>query len=165
MDSATLNQIAEQIMAKLPTDKDRQAVEKVLDGAVKILYGTPEAQKQTKEFIESVKSPDDIIAGVVTTLFVLYKKSNNTMPWGPAIAAGQILLLEGLAEAADAGKLQLDEKVVADTTKKFIDTILAKLGVSAEQLIDVAKKAAVLGQSGTMQAAAQGGAPQGGGML
>lgn len=161
MDNAKLNTIANQIMERLPTDKDRKAVEKVLDGAIKILYGTPEAQQQTKEFIEGAKSPDDVLEGIVATLFVLYKKSNNTMPWGPAIAAGEILLLEGLAEAADAGKFELTDQVVADATKKFIEAVLNKLGVSTEQVIDVAKKASVLVESGTLQAAA---ASQQGGM-
>lgn len=162
MDNTKLNLIAQQIMDKLPTDKDRQAVEKILDGAMKILYGTPGAQQQTREFIEQARSPDGVIEGIIATLFVLYKKSNNTMPWGPAIAAGEILLLEGLAEAAAAGIFELTDQVVADATKKFIEAVLNKLGVSTEQIIDVAKKASVLGESGTLQAAA---ATQQGGMM
>ncbi len=168
MDNKQLNLIAEGIMKKLPSDKDRQAVEKILSAALKILYGTPEAQQQTDEFMADAKSPEDIINGVVATLFILYRKSNNTMPWGPAIAAGQILLLEGLARASKNGAFELTEELVGDTTEKYIDTILTKLGISTEQIIDVARKASVLTKNGVLPeqpnqlAQPQGGVPAGG---
>lgn len=148
MDDKQLNLIAEGIIQKLPSDKDRQAVEKILSAALKILYGTPEAQQQTDEFTSSAKSPEDVINGVVATLFLLYRKSKNTMPWGPAIAAGQILLLEGLARASKNGAFELTEELVGDATEKYIDTILTKLGISTEQVIDVARKASVLAKNG-----------------
>ena len=148
MDSAQLNQIADGIMQRLPSDKDRQAVDKILSAAIKILYGTPEAEKQTDEFMASAKTPEDIINGIIAALFLLYRKSKNTMPWGPAIAAGQILLLEGLAQAAKHGAFELTEELVGEATEKYIDMILTKLGVSTEQMIDVARKAAVLNKNG-----------------
>ena len=168
MDDKQLNLIAEGIMQKLPSDKDRQAVEKILSAALKILYGTPEAQQQTDEFMSNAKSPEDVINGVVATLFLLYRKSKNTMPWGPAIAAGQILLLEGLARAARNGAFELTEALVGDATEKYIDTILTKLGISTEQVIDVARKASVLTKNGVtpdqtnQPVQPQGGVPTGG---
>ena len=168
MDDKQLNLIAEGIMQKLPSDKDPQAVEKILSAALKILYGTQEAQQQTDEFLSDAKSPEDVINGVAATLFLLYRKSKNTMPWGPAIAAGQILLLEGLARASKNGAFELTEELVGNTSEKYIDTILSKLGISTEQVINVARKASVLAKNGVTPDQAnqpvqpQGGVPAGG---
>lgn len=104
----------------------------------------------------------------MATLFLLYRKSKNTMPWGPAIAAGQILLLEGLARASRNGAFELTEELVGDATEKYIDTILTKLGISTEQVIDVVRKAAVLSKNGVtpdqtnQPVQPQGGVPAGG---
>jgi len=157
MDNAKLNLIANQLMERLPTDKDRQAVEKILDGAVRILYGTDAARKQTEDFIASAKSVDDLITGVMSALMLLYKKSDNTMPWGPAIAAGEIMLLEAMAEAAVKGRMQVDDQTIARATERFVEAILNKLGISTEQLIDVAHKAGALSQSGALAGAVDGG--------
>lgn len=148
MQNDLLNRIAEELMKNLPSGKDRVAVERILSGAVKILYGTPEAAKQTEEFVKTATSVEQLVEGVVSTLLVLHKKSNGTMPWGPAIAAGQILLLEALAEVSDTGAIQITEKTVADATKMFIESVLRTIGVSTEQLIDVAKKAGAVSKAG-----------------
>ncbi len=140
MDTSKLDNLAKQILEAAPSDKDRAAIEKILHGLVQLLRGTPEAAQQTDEFLQNTKDPKEIADGVLANLLLMSQKAKGGFPWGPAIAAGQIMLLEGLLEAQDAGNIKVTDQVVADTTKYFVDRVLEKLGVSADQLVAMTHK-------------------------
>lgn len=147
----TFNMLANGIMQKLPQEKDREAVKKILSGAVTLLFQGEKANEQTDEFIKNAESPEKLVDAIIAVLVLLQKKSKGTMPWGPALAAGEILLLEALARASKAGTVQLTEQMVGDLTKRFIEKLLSVLGISTEHIIDVVRKASLLKTSGMMQ--------------
>lgn len=116
---------------------------KGLDKVVQAGLGTIFSPGGAKLFKEQVTKPGDIVEnaaeGAAKLMGHLFEQSKGTMPMDAMVPGGQIVLLNGLDFLEEAGKIKVDNDVVARATKAYSSYILQLLGVTPEKMNQMIK--------------------------
>lgn len=136
-----LTQAEERIRSQI-RPQDMPAVQKIVLSGRKVLYG-----EQTNQLVmEQLEQPGDkatlVGRGVMLLLLRLYQESKRTLPWGPAVPAGILLICDVLDFAEQIGVLKADAKTLGKATEAFLAAFVRKLGLNPAQLKSMQPSAA-----------------------
>ena len=119
--------------AKVPP-ADKAAYDKIVLAGMKVMFS-----KETHgQLMQGLQQAEDklttAVEGIIGILGILFKESRNTMPVGPMILAGQSLLMEALDFMEQGQMIEVTPEVLGQATQSYIETLLPKLGMSAEKM-------------------------------
>jgi len=77
---------------------------------------------------------EDAVKGAIGLVGVLRRAAKGAMPVDALIPAAMTLMLEALDYAERIGIITVDEGVIDEATKLFVETILPHLGMTPEKL-------------------------------
>lgn len=136
-----LEQIVQGIEAKVsPENKD--AFERAVLAGKKILF-----DKNTHSHMELIKNPQSrkdpvttISTGVTGLAWTMYRQSKSSMPPEVLIMSAVVIMCEALDFAERGLGIQLDNDMVAATSKKLAANLFTKLGIQPDQLQEAINK-------------------------
>jgi hypothetical protein len=145
--------IAERVPPKMRGELDRAVTAGLL-----IMHSPQSHQLMVKQLTKPGDPSANAGEGAAKLVVLLLNQSRGRVPMPVLVAAGQILLCEGLFFMAQAGQIQINNQTVAMATQEYASTLLQMLGVTPDKMQAMAVQAQGMRQQGGMP---QQGMPQG----
>ena len=154
-----LNTTREKILESINPQGLVQAIEKVTEAGKKILY-SPKTRDLVMQELQAEGDMEDIIgAGVAKLTGLVFNEYKKTLPMEVLMPVSMMLMLEVLDFLEQAGKIQVTNEMVAETTQATASAMLQLLGITPEKLQEYVQ------QSGQQMAPEMSGQPQQGGLI
>jgi hypothetical protein len=135
-----LEKIQKAIEDKVPP-KLKMRYNKTVIAGEKMMFGKTHDKMALVSNPEALKDiPETVSRGVAGLMFVLFNRSNETLPLEVLIFAGVNLAIKAL-DFAERGKgAVVDKEVIDETFKKLTEQIFDKLGITKEQMAEAIAK-------------------------
>lgn len=133
MKNALLGKIEQEIMARVPPDKMADT-QKIVAAGMQVMHSPQSHDLMVKQLSGPGDIADKAGEGIAKLMGLLYNQSRRTMPIGPAIAAAQVLLCDGLDFLEQAKQLKVTNELVAEATKSMASNLLQLFGVTKPML-------------------------------
>lgn len=127
-----LKQAAQAVEAKVPAEL-KNTFQRIILAGEKFMYSPKTHEMMMKQM--SGPNPAEAAGEGIAKLFaILFKESKGTLRMEAAIPAMTVLLCEGLDFLEEAGRLKVDESLLAAATEEMGSDILQMLGMTPEKL-------------------------------
>lgn len=119
--------------------KNRANFDKVVAAGMQAaLHGGPKSIAAT---LKHSKNPlHDCVVGALNLTLILRKQSRNTMPIEALVPGATVLMLHALDFAEQIGLFKVDKQKLTDATHLLVNTLMQRLGISAQMLHTAADK-------------------------
>lgn len=153
--NALLKQAADAIQAKVPPELVPTFKRIVLAGE-KVMY-SPQTHDMMIQQMKSNPDPAEAAGEGIAKLFgILFKESKGTLNMKAAIPAMTVLLCDALDFMEEAGKVKVDNTLLAAATKEMGSSLMQIMGVTPEKLQTMLSKQGGTPQPAGIVAGAQG---------
>lgn len=139
-----MNDLIEQTRQALLAKVDQRllpAVQKVMEQGKRVMYDDQTRDMAMQE-LRSASDPEGIGAAVAKLAAILFNQSKNTIPPQVLFPAAMQLMLEALSLLEEAGAVQVDNELLAQTTQATGSALLQMMGVTPEKLQSMLAKGA-----------------------
>lgn len=135
-----LTKIAQQLIDKTPQQL-RDPLERAVMAGNKIMYSEKTSRMFKNQMSQKLPLPELVGEGAAKLMGILYADSQKQLPMRVLIPAGMILVLQALEFMMDSGVIEdVDNKLVAESTKEFTSAFLQLLGVTPQALEQILQK-------------------------
>jgi hypothetical protein len=151
-----LQQAAQAVEAKVPPDL-KNTYQRIILAGEKFMYSPKTHEMMMKQM--SGPNPAEAAGEGIAKLFaILMKESKGTLRMEAAIPAMTVLLCDGLDFLEQAGRIKVDEQLLAAATEEMGSDILQMLGMTPDKLQQMmAQRGQPAAQPAGIVAGAQGG--------
>lgn len=127
---------AEQAIDSQVSAKNKKLYKRVVFAGMKIMFDKKtHANMQLVQNPESRKDPVNTIAsGIAGLMQLLYIQSKKTLPPEVVVMAGMTLMFKAMDFAERGLQIPINKDIINSTTKRIIELLFTKLGVSEQQL-------------------------------
>lgn len=126
----------EQGITEKVTPENKSAYMRTIIAGEKIMF-----DEKTHANMELVKNPNSrtdpvttISSGIAGLMWMMYMQSQKKMPAEVLILAGVTLMTKAFDFAERGLGIMIDNKMIADATKKLAENLFVKLGINPDQL-------------------------------
>ena len=135
-----LQKIVAQIEAKVKPEQ-RDAFDRIITAGMKVMF-SKETSNLIKQALEQPGSLGERAGkGVANLLLLLFQESNKSMPLDVGMLSAVVLLAHALDFAEKIGGGAVDAGTIDEAAQTLASAILDKLGVSPQQVAQMAAKA------------------------
>jgi len=128
-----LQQVVEQVEAQVPADL-RNTYDRIFLAGQKVMYSPETREMMMRQFSSQQNIAEAAGEGIAKLFAMLISESKGTLNMKAAIPAMTALLCDGLDFLEGAGRVRVDERVLADATSEMGSAILQVLGVTPEKM-------------------------------
>ncbi len=135
-----LQQIVSQVEAKVPAEK-REAYDRILTAGMKVMF-SKESSNLVKQALDQPGSLGERAGkAAANLLMLLFMESEKSLPLDVGMLAAMVLMAHALDFAEKIGVGQVDNATIDEAAQNLSNEILKKIGVTPEQVAQMAAKA------------------------
>ena len=148
------NQLLQQAAANIQQGvQDKDAFERLMKAGTKTIYSKGTFRSLSQHLRQSKDPVDDVARGIVAVLGILAHRARGTIPQGPLMQAGMLLMLDALDFLEQAGLLKVNAGTLDRATEEFVEALLPAVGLSRQKMDQVLEQIkAVMSDPAKMEA-------------
>ena len=117
--------------------QDKDAFERLMKAGTKTIYSKGTFRALSQQLRKSKDLVDDVAKGIVAVLGIMAHRARGTIPQGPLMQAGMMLMLDALDFLEQAGLLKVDNATLDRATEEYVEALLPAVGLSRQKMDQV----------------------------